>query len=246
MGLFRRSGPVVFDRHAYGRRRSAFPIPRWLIILLVGVAAGAGGLLYWQQNYGPPRLTVEESQRLLSEKDKESRRLQADRDRIDGERTTLKSGLDDTTRQLEAARAENAKLSTDLGAARERIERLQSDVALFEQALPPDPRGGTVAVRSVRLTREPGALGYHVLLTREREGARSFKGLMEIVVAGVRAGGRNDTITVKPAVPTAFEGYQHLHGSASLPADFTPNQATIRVLDGPAGKVVGMRVFNVK
>lgn len=246
MGLFRRSGPVVFDRHAYGRKRSAFPIPRWLIILLIGVAAGAGGLLYWQENYGPPRLTVEESQRLLSEKEKESRRLKTERDSIEGERGSLQSRLDETSRQLETTRAENAKLSTDLGAARERIDKLQADVSLFEQAMPPDPRGGAVAVRSVRLTRESGGLGYHVLLTREREGARAFKGVMELIVAGARAGGRNDTISVKPVVPVGFESYQHLHGTAALPADFTPNQATIRVLDAPGGKQVGMRVFNVK
>src|SRR3546814_15581698 len=42
-------------------------MPRWLVLLLVGIGLGAGGVLFLQANYGPPRLTAEQSEQLQSE-----------------------------------------------------------------------------------------------------------------------------------------------------------------------------------
>lgn len=233
MGLFRRNGPVVFERHAYGRRRS-WAVPRWLLLLLAGIAMGAGGLYYAQQEYLPPRLSAEESQQ-----------LQARVGELGAERQRLQAALDKATAEATAARADGERLTGELAAARQSVERQQKDLALFDDVLPPDPRGGAIGVRAAKFVNDSGQLAYHVLLTRDQKGGRPFKGVMELVVAGERAGGRADTITLDP-VDVSLAGYQHLHGKLPLPAGFVARQATIRVLDRAAGTQHGMRVFNVR
>lgn len=233
MALFRRSGPVVFERHAYGRRRSSWAPPRWLLLLLAGVAAGAGGLYALQEEYLPPRLTTAQSQQ-----------LQGRVDELEAVRGRLQAELDDTQRRLKVSAGENAGLVAALGAARQSVERLQKDVALFDQVLPPDPRSGAIAVRAARFSDGDGQLAYHVLLTRDQKAARPFKGVVQLVVAGER-GGRNETVTLDPLEVT-LAGYQHLQGSLPLPPGFAARQATIRVLDGPGGRQLGTRVINVR
>lgn len=232
MALFRRGGPVVFERHAYGRRRSWAP-PRWLLWLLAGLAAGAGGLYTVQEKYLPARLTPAQSQQL--------------QDRIgelDAERERLQAALDDAQGRSKASARENAGLAAALGAARQSVERLQKDVALFEQVLPPDPRGGAVAVRAARFADGDGQLAYHVLLTREHKGGKPFRGVMQLVAAGERAG-RNETLALDP-LEVSVAAYQHLQGSLALPPGFAARQVTIRVLDGPGGRQFGTRVINVR
>ena len=233
MGLFRRNGPVVFERHAYGRRRR-WAVPNWLLLLLAGIALGAGGLHYVQEQHLPPRLTPEESTRLQSrvgELEGQSRRQQA--------------ALAEATAEAKTARTEGERLGGELAAARESAARLQKDLALFDEVLPPDPRGGTIGVRGARFSNERGQLAYHVLVTRDREGKRPFKGVVELVVAGERASGRTDTITLDP-VDASFTSYQHLKGALPLPDGFVARQVTIRVLDRPGGTLQGMRIFNVR
>ncbi len=233
MALFRRSGPVVFEPHGYRKRRS-WGIPRWLVLLLVGIALGAGGLLYVQQEYLPARLSPEESQR-----------LQARVSELDDERAQLQSSLEEATRQLRTSETEAKRLSTELASVRARTQQLQQDIALFEEVLPPDPRDGAVGVRAARFANENGKLAYHVLLTRETKGSKPFRGVMQLVVAGARASGANATITLDP-VAVELASYQHLQGALPLPEGFTARQTTIRVLDGPDGRLQGMRVLNVR
>ncbi|SUV85278.1 inner membrane protein [Bordetella pertussis] len=64
-------------------------MPRWLVLLLVGIALGAGGVLFLQTNYGPQRLTVEQSEQLhteLSAANLERQRLQTQLDEAIGQR----------------------------------------------------------------------------------------------------------------------------------------------------------------
>ncbi|MCD6734165.1 MAG: hypothetical protein LT103_11290 [Burkholderiaceae bacterium] len=232
MGLFRRDGPVVFERHAYGRRR-ARSVPRWLLWLLAGIAVGAGGLFYVQEEYLPPRLTPAESQR-----------LQARVGELDAERQRLQAALDKASAEAKAAQGGGERLAAELADARQSVERLRADLALFDEVLPPDPRGGAVAVRAAKFANEDGRLAYHVLLTRERKGGKPFAGVMGLAVAGERAG-RNETIDLGP-VEVSLAGYQHLRGTLPLPAGFAARQVTIRVLDRPGGTLQGMRVINAR
>src|SRR5690625_1046273 len=78
--MFRSRNRHVFTPTAYGPRRRR-GIPRWLVLMLSGVALGAGGLLFLQTSYGPTRLTAEESQQLqfdLNSANLEKQRLQSE------------------------------------------------------------------------------------------------------------------------------------------------------------------------
>lgn len=234
MALFRRGGPVVFEPYGYRKRRS-WGIPRWLVLLLVGIAIGAGGLLYVQEEYLPARLSPEESQR-----------LQARVDELGAERDRLQSSLADATKQLQASETEAKRLSAELSGAREQVQKLQQDIVLFQDVLPPDPRdGGAVDVRAARFSNDNGRLAYHVLLTRETKSARPFRGVLQFIVSGARASGANATITLDP-LDVQLASYEHLQGVLPLPEGFTARQTTVRVLDGPNGRLQGMRVINVR
>ena len=57
--MFGRSRPVVFD--PYPSRRSRGRPPAWLVTAVLGIALGAGGVLYVQERYLPQRLSPEQS-----------------------------------------------------------------------------------------------------------------------------------------------------------------------------------------
>jgi uncharacterized protein HemX len=143
--------PVAFDR--YGRRKRA-GVPRWLVLLLLGIATGAAGVIYVQESHLPPRLSYDASTR-----------LKAAYEKAEGERQRLARELEETGGQLEKALAENGKLTDELAGSRRTVDGLRADVATLVAALPPDPRGGTVAVR---VTDGPGGalLGMRVLYVR--------------------------------------------------------------------------------
>jgi hypothetical protein len=223
--------PVAFDR--YGRRRRT-GVPRWLVLLVVGLAGGAAGVIYVQESHLPPRLSYDESTR-----------LKAAFEKAEAERQRLSRELEQTGRQLEAALADKKALSDELVAGRRDVERLRADVATLVAALPPDPRGGSVAVRAARFRAGEGSLAYDVLLTRDRPGDRPMAGQVQLVVSGQAARGGETTVTLPP-VAVSIGSHQSVSGEASLPSGFTPQQATVRVTDGPGGALLGMRVLFVR
>jgi len=231
--MFGRSKPVVFEPHGYRRGRS-WKFPRWLLILLVGIAVGVGGLLYAQEEYGPQRLSAAESQR-----------LQATLDQTESERQRLQGELGSTTSKLEAALAESRTLSEQLAESRSSVEGLRQDIDLFVQALPPDPRGGPTEIRSARFFQDGGKLGYHVVVTREKPTAKPYKGVMQFVVAGSRGGGAETHVTLDP-IEVTLPHYVHLQGSIPLPEGFTPRETTVRIMDSVGGATRAMRVLYVR
>jgi len=226
------SKPVVFD--PYRRQRSRVRVPRWLVLLLLGLAGGAGGVIYLQEEVLPPRLSTGEStelRRTLRESEEE--------------RVRLKSQLTTTTQQLQAAQSAQQRATQDLAVARSAVDGLKGDLAALVSALPPDPRGGTVQVRSGRFSAAAGKLDYDVVLTRERAGAKPLDGVMQLVVAGTAAGGRETSVTLKP-VALQVGAHEVVRGSAALPDGFKPERTTINVLDRVAGRSLGMRVLLVQ
>jgi hypothetical protein len=61
--MFGASKPVVISD---SRRRKGWRPPAWLLWWLAGVAIGAGGLWYVQENHLPPRLSAQASSELRS------------------------------------------------------------------------------------------------------------------------------------------------------------------------------------
>ena len=231
--MFGRSKPVVFDR--YARSRSRRLLPRWLVLLLFGAALGAGGVIYVQERVLPARLSAADSAE-----------LQKSFEQADAERGRLETELGETRQKLEAALSEKQALAGRLETTQRDTEGLRQDVTSLVDALPPDPRGGTVAVRAARFDLgDGGNLAYEVVLSRDKPNAKPLGGVIQFVVAGGSERGAPDPVTSEPR-PISIGAYGVVSGSLSLPAGFKPRQATVQVLDKPGGKLLGMRVMYVR
>jgi len=224
--------PVVFN--PYGRRRSRWRPPGWLVLLVAGVAAGAAGVLVVQERFLPPRLSAADSAA-----------LRADFAQADSERARLRGELESTAKRLDAALAEKKALADDLGSSRQAADRLRSDVASLAQALPADPRGGAVQVRAAQFRTEGGKLFYDVILSRDRSAGKTMQGVLQLIVSGGAKGKPETSVRLAPVAITVGT-VESLRGGVPLPDGFDPRQATIHVLDRPDGKLLGMRVINVK
>jgi hypothetical protein len=224
--------PVIFN--PYGSRRARRGPPRWLVLLVVGIAVGAAGVVLVQERYLPPRLSAADTTA-----------LRADYAQADAERSRLARELESTAKRLDAAIAEKKALGDELTATRQSVERLRGDVASLAAALPADPRGGQVQVRAARFSTEAGKLYYDVVLSRDRANGKPMPGVLQLVVAGGAKGKPETTIRPTP-VAISVGQVESVRGGVPLPEGFDPRQATIHVLDRPDGKVLGMRVINVK
>jgi hypothetical protein len=231
--MFGRSKPVSFNR--YGSRRSRWRLPPWLVLLLLGIAVGAVGVIVVQERYLPPRLSADASDR-----------LQTAFNQAEAERLRLKGELDQATKRLATTLAEKKSQADELAASRANTDQLRDDVRAVIAALPPDPRGGSVEVRAANFSvAKGGLLAYELVLTRERAAAKPITGVMQLVVTGEAARGGDTTVTLKPVAVTVGS-QQVVRGSLALPEGLMkPRQVTIQVLDRAGGKLLGMRVILV-
>ncbi len=226
------SKPVVLS---YGsRRQRGWRPPRWVLLLLFGIAVGAGGLWLLQEEVLPPRLSAEASTELRSAY------AQAD-----AERQNLKTQLATTTQQLDTAKATTQRQSDELAAPRAAAQKLRDDMAALIAALPADPRGGAVEVRTARFAAQGNALAYDVVLTRERDAAKPLAAVMQFSVLGLTARGSETTVASKP-VDVSVGTHALVRGSLPLPDGVRARQVTVQVLDAPGGKTLGMRIMLVK
>ena len=241
MALFGRPKEIIFDPGRGARRGQ---LPAWLPWIGSGMIAGALCLFFIQENVGPPRLTPAQSQKLQLERD-EAVQAKDNAERRETEtRSSLQARLDNALGELDQVRGELDRRNAASASADATIAGLRRDVALYEDMLPPDPRGNAVGIRAARFAREKGALNYHVLLSRQ-QGGKPFDGTLQMVVTGKKASGTPERVTL-PAVPVQVGEYLHVKGLEELPSGFEPNQTSIRVLDKVAGQQVGMRVFNLQ
>lgn len=230
--MFGHSKPIPFN--PYGSRRARRRFPPWLALLVLGIAAGVGGVVFVQDRYLPPRLSAAESIRLrqaFTEADTERERLRAE--------------LADTSKRLQVATAERHSAQEALAANVAGSQRLREDMAAAIAALPPDPRGGTVQVRAGRFAAEGGGLSYDLILTRERGGERALPAVLQLTVAGTTARGVESAVALKP-VSLTIGAQEVTHGNAPLPDGFRPRQTTVAVLDRAGGRSLGMRVLLLK
>ncbi|WP_051094348.1 hypothetical protein [Bordetella sp. FB-8] len=97
MGMLGQSGRPVFKPSVYQPGRHNRRLPRGLGLLLIGIALGAAGVLFLQTNYGPPRLSTEQSEQVRSELNAATL-----------ERQRLQTQIDDLQRQIQASHAAQA------------------------------------------------------------------------------------------------------------------------------------------
>jgi hypothetical protein len=229
--MFGQSKPVTFD--PYGRRRSRWRLPRWLVLLLLGIALGAGGVVLIQERYLPPRLSADASAQLRSAYGE-----------ADAERLRLKRELEATVKRLQLALTDKKAQVDELASARATAERLRGDLASVVASLPADPRGGAIEVRAGRFAARDGMLSYDVVLSRDRAQAKPIEGLVQFVVAGQSARGVESSFTTTPFA-VSIGPNEVVRGRLPLPEGFRPRQTTIQVLGRAAGKPLGMRVLLV-
>ncbi|MFJ1302622.1 DUF6776 family protein [Pseudomonadota bacterium AL_CKDN230030165-1A_HGKHYDSX7] len=231
--MFGRSQRSVFKPSVYQPGKRQRRMPRWLVLLLVGIGLGAGGVLFLQTNYGPQRLTVEQSEQLHTE-------LSAS----NVERQRLQAQLDEAITQRDNNKTTHETLTTDLGKAKSRIEELNQELVLFQDAMPPDPRGGDIGVRAAQFRKQPGGLSYQILVMRENVTDNTFKGKVELDIDGTYSNGRRDRVKSDP-MPLNLARYDHAQGVMPLPENYNARTVTIRVLDAQ-DKQVAIRIYNVR
>jgi hypothetical protein len=217
----------------YGRRRSRWAPPRWLVLLGSGLLAGAAGLWIVQERYLPPRLSMQASAQ-----------LQAQFSQADAERARLGAELARARAELETALQQRRALTQQLEAQRAGLLRLRDDLAATVNALPPDPRNGAVEVRAARFAASGGQLDYQLVLTRARA-ATPMAGLVQFVVSGASPQRASDAVELKP-IALQMGAHEVLRGQLALPSGFRPAQTTVRVLDAKAGTLLGMRMLVVQ
>jgi hypothetical protein len=230
--MFGRSKPVVIS---YGHRRTGPRVPRWLVLLALGIAAGAGGLWLAQEKWLPPRLSADAS-----------RELRTGFDQADAERKSLAAQLAATTRELQAAQTTVQRQAQELAAPRAEAQKLRDDMAALIAALPADPRGGTVEIRAGRFAAQGSALAYDLVLTRDAKvAATPLSASLQLNVLGLTPRGAETTVALKP-VDISVAGHALVRGTLPLPDGVRPRQVTVQVLDTPGGKSLGMRVMLVR
>lgn len=230
--MFGSSKRQAFRPTAYGssRRRG---IPRWLVLMLTGIVLGAGGLLFLQKSYGPTRLTVEQSEQ-----------LHYDLNSANMDKQRLQSQLNQHIQELKEANARVQSQDAELKQRQAEIDKLSTDVALFVETAPDDPRRTSPGIRAVSFRFGDGQLDYHILLMQDAGKAEPFKGEITLVAAGRYSNGRNGTEQLTP-FSVSLERYSHLQGTVEVPEGFTPREITIQVRAEGSDRVAAMRVIRV-
>jgi hypothetical protein len=229
--MFGRSKPVVFDPY---RRQRRGRIPGWVWLLLAGITVGALAVIGVQERLLPPRLSAGESSALRQSY------AQADTDR-----TRLQAALSEAQQALKAATAERDRLQAEHSRLSAQIEQQQPLIDFLVDALPPDPRGGAVAVRGARFVNRQGVLQYALALSREGGDSRPLAATLQLRVTGETAGGTERTAELQP-VALSLPGRAVALGQVPLPGGLSPRQVTVRVLDKDGKRPLGMRVLVVR
>jgi hypothetical protein len=209
-------------------------VPPGLLLLGAGYSPAAAGGLFVQNQVMAPRLSSAESTR-----------LQASYAQADAERTRLQQALTETQRKLDTTLAERQRLQQEAQDNRQSVTRLREEIGALVAALPPDPRGGAVQVRSAKFAATGGRLHYDVMLSRSGAASAPLNAVMQLVVAGTTGKGPETRVKLEP-VALQMSAFENLKGGLPLPEGFDPRQATVNVLDASQAKLLGMRVMAVK
>lgn len=239
MGIFGGSRRQVFKPSPYDTRRRSKGLPRWLILLALGVLFGAGGVLILQASYGPKRLTVLESQKLTDD-------LAA----VSLERQQLQSTLNEVERTLAAEREQAkqlvGKLQGDISTLQTRLKPLREEVSLFTGVITAglkfDPIG--IAAASFNQSSGESPLKYHVLLVQENETDPVYDGRIEVTFEGRYPNGRAGAVKAL-VVPFKLGHYEHLIGEVEMPNNFKASRATLRVYAADGQRALSYRTFSV-
>jgi len=239
MGIFGGSRRQVFKPSPYDTRRRSKGLPRWFILLTLGILFGAGGVLIMQASYGPKRLTILESQKLTDE----LAAVSLERQQLQANVTSLERTL---ANEREQFKQQTNNLQTQIESLNTRLKPLRDEVALFTGALISglkfDPIG--IAAATFEQTNADKPLGYHILLVQEDEKKAVFDGRIEVTFEGRYPNGRPGAVKAL-VVPFKLGHYEHLIGNTEMPNGFKATRATLRVYQGDGQRALSFRTYNV-
>src|SRR5690606_7582378 len=207
--------------------------------LLAGLVLGAAAALYWADSADHP------------ETDTQTQQLQTELIARRAELMRTQAQLDALTGQLVMEASTRKGLETTLQTTQDELGQARDRLAFYDQLLPPGPKGA-VSIRALDIERLGPTLQYKVLLMRNAQDDRPFKGHMQFVASGVQQG-KAVKITLQPALapgsadPAAaggaegqdlvFDQFLRSGGLLSVPEDFTPQAVTLNILEGGALRV---------
>ncbi len=227
----------AFKPTPYGHTRQRRGIPRWLVLLISGIVLGAGGVVFLQRSYGPPRLTAEQSEQLrmdLNSANIEKQQLQTQAKQLRTEVEQSRQALAEQTRTLDQLRKDHTAM--------------QSGVAELIAAIPPDPRGTSPGIRAADMTVRDNVLAYSALLIQDLpEGATevpAFDGEVKLVAAGQYRSGQTVYVDIA-TLPLHMMRYTQVKGETELPKGFRARQVTIQITAAGADKIVSTRTIRV-
>ena len=224
--------PSVYET---GSRRKR-GMPRWMVVLFTGIIIGAGGFWFLQTNYGPTRITVEESQQLNQQIIN-----------LNQEQYALQARGEELSQNLQQTETENSRLLTQQENSQQQIAELKEEIELLKRAIPQDPSGTPVGLRHATLEAELGKLHYDMLLMKRDDDASDFTVIIEANVEGRYRNGRLGRAAPEPITATVGAMTQ-LDGELEFPEPqrtLTATVVTFTVKDSESDEVLGRRTFNV-
>jgi len=239
MGIFGGSRRHVFKPSPYETRRRSRRLPRWFVLLVVGILLGGGGVLILQASYGPKRLTIAESQALTDSLAAVSLERQQLQSKVTALERDLKNDKFQAEQNIESLKKSVDELTTQLKPVRD-------EVSLFMQAATTNLSFDPIGVSSVSLVqpRNSAKLAYHVLLVQKDAKEPVFDGRIEVTFEGRYPNGRAGAIRAL-VVPVKLGHYQHIIGDVELPNGFQADRGTLRVFQGESTRALSFRTFNV-
>jgi len=239
MGIFGGSRRHVFKPSPYETRRRSRRLPRWFVLLVLGILLGGGGVLILQASYGPKRLTIAESQALTDSLAAVSLERQQLQTKVTALERDLKNDKFQAEQNIEALKKTVDGLTTQLKPVRD-------EVSLFMQAATTNLKFDPIGLSSVSLVqpRDSAKLAYHVLLVQKDAKEPVFDGRIEVTFEGRYPNGRAGSIRAL-VVPVKLGHYQHLIGDVELPNGFQADRGTLRVFQGESTRALSFRTFNV-
>lgn len=241
---------VIFNPTVYGNNRRSRRMPRWLITFLAGVITGGGGFWFLQTNYGPPRISMEEANRLQSTITDLTQEREAVEQKLAESQLAL-SQAHDLIKQLQPVIASPDANNNPAGASLNPITPIQenanqANMAELLKNLPPDPNNTPVEIRVGNFTGSIGKLGYELILTKSDPKTPNTSARVEILTRGVYRNGNKGFEQLQSINITANE-FVRLQGQVSLSkSTLTPQTVEIKVVDTQTRKVLGSRSFEVK
>ena len=231
---------AVFKPSPYETSRRRKGLPRWVVLMLLGILIGASGVLFVQTSYGPKQLSVMDSQKLIGEMNSTTL-----------EKQKLQSQVDELSQKLELERSESAQARKSL---EEEVSKLQALVVplkeqlnLFAQTLPFDPKYGAVGISTAQFIqgKSGGKISYLIWVMQEKADRPIFTGKLLLAFEGRHADGRNETISINP-IALNVAHYQHITGQADLPEGFVARRVSAKILDADGKKQLTWRVMQVQ